>query len=61
MRAYQILKPGIVREILLDKQKMMNPPEGWITIRVNASRICGTDLHIFLGEYLGDYPIIPGH
>ena len=61
MRAYQILKPDIVREILLDKQKMMNPPEGWITIRVSVSGICGTDLHIFLGEYLGDYPIIPGH
>jgi len=61
MRAYQILKLGIVRELLLDKQKMMNPPQGWITIRVNASGICGTDLHIFLGEYLGDYPIIPGH
>ena len=61
MIAYQILKPGIVREILLDKQKMMNPPQGWITIRVSASGICGTDLHIFLGEYLGDYPIVPGH
>lgn len=61
MKAYQILKPGIVRELLLDKQKMLSPPQGWITIRVSASGICGTDLHIFLGEYLGDYPIIPGH
>jgi len=61
MKAYQILKPRITKELVLDKQKMMNPPQGWITIRVSASGICGTDLHIFLGEYLGDYPIIPGH
>jgi 2-desacetyl-2-hydroxyethyl bacteriochlorophyllide A dehydrogenase len=26
-----------------------------------ASGICGTDLHIYRGEYLGDYPVIPGH
>jgi 2-desacetyl-2-hydroxyethyl bacteriochlorophyllide A dehydrogenase len=61
MRAFQIVEPGIIRELLLDMQNMLNPPQGWITIRVNASGICGTDLHIFLGEYLGDYPIIPGH
>ncbi len=61
MKAYQIFKPRIINELVLDKQKMLNPPQGWITIRVNASGICGTDLHIFLGEYLGDYPIVPGH
>ena len=61
MRACQIVEPGIIRELSLDMQNMLNPPQGWITIRVNASGICGTDLHIFLGEYLGDYPIIPGH
>jgi 2-desacetyl-2-hydroxyethyl bacteriochlorophyllide A dehydrogenase len=26
-----------------------------------ASGICGTDVHIFRGEYLGSYPIVPGH
>jgi len=61
MRACQIVEPGIIRGLSLDMQNMLNPPQGWITIRVNASGICGTDLHIFLGEYLGDYPIIPGH
>jgi len=30
-------------------------------VRVMASGICGTDVHIFQGEYLGSYPIIPGH
>jgi 2-desacetyl-2-hydroxyethyl bacteriochlorophyllide A dehydrogenase len=26
-----------------------------------ASGICGTDVHILEGEYLGAYPVIPGH
>jgi 2-desacetyl-2-hydroxyethyl bacteriochlorophyllide A dehydrogenase len=30
-------------------------------IKVQASGICGTDVHILRGEYLGDYPVIPGH
>jgi D-arabinitol dehydrogenase (NADP+) len=30
-------------------------------IKVRAAGICGTDLHIFKGEYEAEYPIIPGH
>jgi 2-desacetyl-2-hydroxyethyl bacteriochlorophyllide A dehydrogenase len=30
-------------------------------IEVRASGICGTDIHILRGEYMGDYPVIPGH
>lgn len=26
-----------------------------------VSGICGTDIHIYRGEYMGDYPVIPGH
>ncbi|MDR2517909.1 MAG: zinc-dependent alcohol dehydrogenase family protein [Spirochaetaceae bacterium] len=39
------------------------PPVGEqdILIEVKASGICGTDAHIFRGEYLGTYPVIPGH
>jgi 2-desacetyl-2-hydroxyethyl bacteriochlorophyllide A dehydrogenase len=32
-----------------------------VLIKVMASGICGTDVHIYRGEYLGDYPVIPGH
>jgi threonine dehydrogenase-like Zn-dependent dehydrogenase len=32
-----------------------------VLIKVMASGICGTDVHIFKGEYLGAYPVIPGH
>ncbi len=39
------------------------PPTGpgEVLIKVMASGICGTDLHIFRGEYMGRYPVIPGH
>jgi 2-desacetyl-2-hydroxyethyl bacteriochlorophyllide A dehydrogenase len=37
------------------------PKENEVLIRVMASGICGTDIHIFRGEYMGDYPVIPGH
>jgi 2-desacetyl-2-hydroxyethyl bacteriochlorophyllide A dehydrogenase len=37
------------------------PAENEVLIKVMASGICGTDIHIFRGEYMGDYPVIPGH
>jgi D-arabinitol dehydrogenase (NADP+) len=37
------------------------PAPGELLLRVMASGICGTDIHIFRGEYMGGYPIIPGH
>ena len=32
-----------------------------VLIKVRAAGICGTDLHIFKGEYEAVYPLIPGH
>ena len=32
-----------------------------VLIKVHAAGICGTDLHIFKGEYEAKYPLIPGH
>lgn len=32
-----------------------------VLIQVKAAGICGTDLHIFHGEYEAKYPLIPGH
>jgi 2-desacetyl-2-hydroxyethyl bacteriochlorophyllide A dehydrogenase len=37
------------------------PGRGEVLLRVMASGICGTDIHILRGEYLGEYPVIPGH
>jgi D-arabinitol dehydrogenase (NADP+) len=38
-----------------------DPAPDEVVVRVMASGICGTDVHIFRGEYLGGYPVIPGH
>ena len=38
-----------------------DPAPSEVLIRVAACGICGTDVHILRGEYLGDYPIVPGH
>ena len=37
------------------------PGPGEVLVKVAACGICGTDVHILRGEYLGDYPVIPGH
>jgi 2-desacetyl-2-hydroxyethyl bacteriochlorophyllide A dehydrogenase len=37
------------------------PGPGEVLIRVAAAGLCGTDLHIYRGEYMALYPIIPGH
>ncbi len=58
MKQICILEPG--RMEIQD----VAPPEpgpGEVRIRVMASGICGTDVHIYRGEYLGDYPVVPGH
>ncbi|MGG0385765.1 zinc-dependent alcohol dehydrogenase family protein [Priestia filamentosa] len=37
------------------------PGKNEVTIKVKNVGICGTDIHIFKGEFLSPYPIIPGH
>ena len=32
-----------------------------VVVEVTSCGICGTDLHIFKGEYMSDFPLIPGH
>lgn len=58
MMALQITKPH-EPEILTFE---LPGPKPWeVLIKVMASGICGTDIHILDGEYLGSYPVIPGH
>src|SRR5664280_45749 len=58
MKAAVVLQP---KQIAMQELPLPEPAPGELLIRVMASGICGTDVHIFLGEYLGSYPIIPGH
>ena len=58
MKAAFIEKPGTIAVRTVADPV---PGPGELLIRVESSGICGTDVHIFKGEYLGSYPIIPGH
>jgi len=58
MKALVIDEPGKagVKEI-----QRPAPKAGEVLIRVASCGVCGTDVHIFKGEYDGSYPIVPGH
>lgn len=58
MKALVIEKPytASVKEVPYPK-----PGADEVTIKVENIGICGTDIHIFQGEFLSPYPIIPGH
>jgi len=58
MKSIVIQKPN---EINLVDRDVPEPGRYQVLIQVMASGICGTDLHIYRGEYLGSYPVIPGH
>lgn len=58
MKSVAIQKPN---EILVLERDVPEPGTGEVMIQVMASGICGTDLHIYRGEYMGTYPVIPGH
>lgn len=58
MRAAKINQPGNMQIVDI---ACPEPAPNEVLIKVMASGICGTDVHIFRGEYLGDYPVIPGH
>lgn len=58
MKAFYIDKPHFssVKEIPVPV-----PAADEVLIRVQAVGICGTDAHLFLGDYDNPYPTIPGH
>lgn len=58
MKAAKIIQPGQMDVVDIPCPE---PAPDEVLIRVMASGICGTDVHIFRGEYLGGYPVIPGH
>ncbi len=58
MKAIQITEPG---KFIYTEVSKPSPGPGEVLINVAAVGICGTDLHIFHGEYEATYPIIPGH
>jgi len=58
MKAAKINQPGRMEIVDIPYPE---PAADEVLVRVMTSGICGTDIHIFRGEYMGEYPIIPGH
>jgi D-arabinitol dehydrogenase (NADP+) len=58
MKTAVIRTPG---QIEIAEALCPEPGDQELRVRVMASGICGTDVHIFHGEYMGSYPVIPGH
>jgi 2-desacetyl-2-hydroxyethyl bacteriochlorophyllide A dehydrogenase len=58
MKVVSIVKPNQV-EVVTRPIPTFGPGE--VLIAVQACGICGTDVHIFRGEYMGHYPVTPGH
>lgn len=58
MKAARITQP---RQLEIIDIPIPDPLDNELVLKVMASGICGTDIHIFDGEYMGAYPVIPGH
>ncbi|MBB6731999.1 zinc-dependent alcohol dehydrogenase family protein [Cohnella zeiphila] len=58
MRALVMEKP---RQAVVKEVPDPVPKPGEVVIEVERVGICGTDFHIYEGEFLSPYPIIPGH
>lgn len=49
-------KKAVIKEVPYPK-----PGKNEITVKVKACGICGTDIHIYNGTFMPNYPLIPGH
>jgi 2-desacetyl-2-hydroxyethyl bacteriochlorophyllide A dehydrogenase len=58
MKAAVITAPG---EIAIVEVADPTPGDNDVVVEVAAVGICGTDLHIFEGEFAPKLPIVPGH
>ena len=54
---YEFGKPLVVEEIEIDP-----PKKGEVKVRISATAICYSDIHVIKGEFPGiQLPIVPGH
>ena len=53
---YEYGKPLVVEEVDLDP-----PKKGEVKVRVAATAICHSDIHVIRGELGGKVPLVPGH
>jgi len=53
---YEFGKPLVVEEINIDP-----PQQGEVKVRLAATAICHSDVHLIRGEWGGDLPVVAGH
>ena len=58
MRAAVFPSPGLCEIVERDLPDL---DQGEILVRVEACGLCGTDLHIFQGEFPASFPLVAGH
>ena len=58
MRAVIFPTPG---ELEVVERETPSALEWHVVVRVQACGVCGTDLHIYQGEFPARFPLIPGH
>jgi len=58
MKAVVFDAPGKARITQVSKPTV---GEDEVLIAIKAAGVCGTDLHIYEGNFIGTYPVIPGH
>lgn len=58
MKSLIISEPG---KMAIAEMPRPAPKADEVLIRVRASGICGTDVHIYNGGFTASYPVVPGH
>lgn len=58
MRAVRLLSPGELRCV---EVAVPEPGPGEVLVKVAAAGICGTDRHLYLGEFPSEPPVTLGH
>lgn len=53
---YEFGKPLVVEEVILDP-----PQHGEVKVKLAATAICHSDVHLIRGEWGGPLPVVPGH
>lgn len=53
---YEFGKPLVVEDVTLDP-----PKQGEVRVRIGATAICHSDIHVIRGELGGKTPLVPGH
>lgn len=58
MKAIIFKAPYEIELTEIDKPKVKSDE---VVVAIKAAGICGTDLHIYEGDFIADYPVVPGH